>query len=102
MCPACYINALLLFIFGASGAALTSNIYFQIAMGLLMVGGLYWMYLGYKTNQGKGGLWRNIRTTIIYILLFGAGYVTAAYQTHAVWAPGPHHEVIEQGAEIIE
>ena len=50
------------------------------------------MWIAYKKNQGKGGLIKNLKTTLIYILIFAAGYVTAAYQTHSFWAPVAHDE----------
>lgn len=95
MCPACYINGLLLLIFGASGAAVVDNIYFQLLMAVVTLGGMWWMYKAYQRNKGKGGLTKNIKNTIIYLLLFAAGYVTAAYQTHSFWAPTVHDQVIQ-------
>ena len=92
MCPACYINGLLLLVFGTSGLALTNHpIIIAIAVALT-IGGFWWMWLAYKKNQGKGGLIKNLKTTVIYILIFAAGYVTAAYQTHSFWAPVAHDE----------
>lgn len=96
MCPACYINGLLLLIFGASGAAIIDNLYFQLLMAVITAGGLWWMYKAYKRNNGKGGLWKNVKNTIIYLLIFAAGYITAAYQTHSFWSPVAHDTVIQE------
>jgi hypothetical protein len=40
------------------------------------------MWKAYKKNKGKGGLIKNVKTTLIYILIFVAGFVTASYITH--------------------
>jgi len=96
MCPACYINGLLLLIFGASGAAIIDNLYFQLLMAVVTAGGMWWMYKAYKRNNGKGGLYKNVKNTIIYLLVFAAGYVTAAYQTHSFWSPVAHDTVIQE------
>ena len=96
MCPACYINGLLLLIFGTSGAVIIDNIYFQLLMAVVTAGGMWWMYKAYKRNNGKGGLYKNVKNTIIYLLVFAAGYITAAYQTHSFWSPVAHDTVIQE------
>ena len=71
MCPACYINGLLFLIFGASGVAIANNPW-VIALGVVLtIAGFYWMWRAYKKNKGKGGFIKNLKTTIIYILIFG-------------------------------
>jgi hypothetical protein len=92
MCPACYINGLLLLVFGTSGLALTNHPIIIIIAVVLTIGGFWWMWIAYKKNRGKGGLVKNLKTTLIYILIFAAGYLTAAYQTHSFWAPVAHDE----------
>ena len=82
MCPACYINGLLFLIFGASGVAIANNPW-VIALGIVLtIAGFYWMWRAYKKNKGKGGFTKNLKTTIIYILIFVAGFITASYVTH--------------------
>jgi len=82
MCPACYINGLLFLIFGATGAAVANNIWVISISVLLTIAGVWYMWKAYKINQGQGGLRKNLQTTVIYIFIFAAGYVTAAYMTH--------------------
>jgi ACR3 family arsenite efflux pump ArsB len=82
MCPACYINGLLFLIFGASGVAIANNPWI-IALGIILtIAGFWWMWRAYKKNKGKGGFKKNIKTTLIYIAIFVAGFVTASYVTH--------------------
>ena len=82
MCPMCYINGLLLLIFGASGVAIANNPW-VIAIGIILtIAGFWWMWRAYKKNKGKGGFAKNIRNTLIYIAIFIAGFVTASYVTH--------------------
>jgi cbb3-type cytochrome oxidase subunit 3 len=82
MCPACYINGLLFLIFGASGAALANEPWVIALSVVLTIAGFWWMYKAYKKNNGKGGWKTNLKTTVIYLLIFAAGYITAAYTTH--------------------
>ena len=82
MCPMCYINGLLFLIFGASGVAIANNPW-VIAIGVILtIAGFWWMWKAYKRNAGKGGLKKNLKTTVIYLLVFAAGFVTASYVTH--------------------
>ena len=82
MCPMCYINGLLFLIFGASGVAIANNPW-VIAIGVILtIAGFWWMWRAYKKNAGKGGLKKNLQTTVIYLLVFAAGFVTASYVTH--------------------
>ena len=85
MCPACYINGLLLLIFGATGAQLASNPWIIALSTVLTIGGFWWMWRAYKRSKGKGGLKKNLKITALVLFAFGAGYVTAAYQTHEYW-----------------
>lgn len=82
MCPACYINGLLFLIFGASSAAIANNPWIIAISVLLTIVGFWWMWKAYKRNSGKGGWKKNLKTTIVYIFIFAAGYITAAYMTH--------------------
>ena len=78
----CYINGLLFLIFGASGVAIANNPW-VIAIGVILtIAGFWWMWKAYKRNAGKGGLKKNLKTTVIYLLVFAAGFVTASYVTH--------------------
>jgi hypothetical protein len=82
MCPMCYINGLLFLIFGASGVAIANNPW-VIAIGIILtIAGIWWMWKAYRKNQGKGGFKKNLKTTVIYLLVFVAGFVTASYVTH--------------------
>tara|TARA_B100000085_G_scaffold251487_1_gene248542 strand:+ start:18 stop:311 length:294 start_codon:yes stop_codon:yes gene_type:complete len=82
MCPMCYINGLLFLIFGASGVAIANNPW-VIAIGIILtIAGFWWMWKAYKRNKGKGGFKKNLKTTVIYLLVFVAGFVTASYVTH--------------------
>ena len=85
MCPACYINGLLLLIFGATGAQLASNPWIIALSAVLTIGGFWWMWRAYKRSKGKGGLKKNLKITALVLFAFAAGYVTAAYQTHEYW-----------------
>ena len=82
MCPMCYINGLLSLSFGASGVAIANNPW-VIAIGVILtIAGFWWMWRAYKRNKGKGGFKKNLKTTVIYLLIFAAGFVTASYVTH--------------------
>ena len=82
MCPACYINGFLFLIFGSSGVAIANNPWVRALGVVLTIAGFYWMWRAYKKNKGKGGFTKNLKTTIIYILIFVAGFITASYVTH--------------------
>ena len=82
MCPACYINGLLFLIFGATGAAIANNPWVIVVSVILTIAGFYWMWKAYKKNKGKGGFAKNLKNTLIYILIFAAGFATASYITH--------------------
>jgi len=82
MCPACYINGLWFLIFGASAAFIADNAWIIAASVLSTIAGLVWMYMAYKKNRGSGGLKSNVRNTLVYLAIFAAGYITAAYNTH--------------------
>ena len=71
MCPACYINGFLFLIFGASGAAIASNPYVMLIATILTLIGFYWMWKAWK-RRSKGKVMKNIKTTIIFILIFAA------------------------------
>jgi len=81
MCPACYINGFLFLIFGASGAAIASNPYVMLIATILTLIGFYWMWKAWK-RRSKGKVMKNIKTTIIFILIFAAGFITASFITH--------------------
>ena len=81
MCPACYLNGFLFLIFGVSGAAIASNPWvISVAVTLTLVG-LYWMWKAW-VKRSPGKVMKNIKTTIIFLLVFGAGFVTASFITH--------------------
>ena len=82
MCPLCYINSILLFVMGSSAIALIQHP-ITITIGVILtVAAIYYLYRGYKTNDGKGGLQKNLTTTFLVISSFMFGYLVAAYQTH--------------------
>ena len=81
MCPACYINGLLFLIFGATGVAIASNPWVIAISIILTIAGLWWMWKAYKKNKGKGGWSKNIRTTIIYLIIFIQNLITLNCQT---------------------
>ena len=96
MCPACYINALLLFMFGSAGATVASNPVVIALSILFTIAGIWFLIKGYKKNKGKGGLATNIRNTVVYILIFSAGFVTASYVTHDYFkSQHPEHPHME-------
>ncbi len=82
MCPACYINGLLFLIFGASGATMANNPWIIAISVVLTIAGFWWMWKAYKRNKGTGGWKKNLETSLLFVLVFAAGYGTAAYQTH--------------------
>ena len=81
MCPACYLNGFLFLIFGASGAAIASNPWVIALAIILTLAGFYWMWKAWK-RRGTGNAMKNIKTTIIFLLVFGAGFITASCVTH--------------------
>lgn len=81
MCPACYINGFLFLIFGASGAAIASNPYVMLIATILTLIGFYWMWKAWK-RRSKGKLMKNVKTTIIFLLIFAAGFITASFLTN--------------------
>ena len=81
MCPACYINAILFFIFGASAASIANNPWVITLSIILTILALYWFYKGWKKHT-PGTFMKNLRMTVILIAVFAAGYVTASYTTH--------------------
>ena len=81
MCPACYINAILFSIFGASAASIANNPWVITLSIVLTILALYWFYKGWKKHT-PGTFMRNLRITFVLITVFAAGYVTASYTTH--------------------
>ena len=81
MCPACYLNGFLFIIFGASGAAIASNPWVIALAVALTLAGLYWMWKAWK-KRSPGKKMKNFKTTIIFLLVFGAGFTTASFITH--------------------
>ena len=81
MCPACYLNGFLFLIFGASGAAIASNPWVIALAIILTLAGFYWMWKAWK-RRSTGNAMKNIKTTIIFLLVFGAGFITASFVTH--------------------
>ena len=81
MCPACYINAILFSIFGASAASISNNPWVITLSIILTLLALYWLYKGWKKHT-PGTFMKNLRMTVILIAVFAAGYVTASYTTH--------------------
>lgn len=82
MCPACYINGLLFLIFGASGAAMATSPWVVGISVIITIAGVWCMWNAYKRNKGKGGFKTNLKNTLIYILIFATGFITASYVTH--------------------
>ena len=81
MCPACYINAILFSIFGASAASIANNPWVITLSIILAILALYWLYKGWKKHT-PGTFIKNLRMTVILIAVFAAGYVTASYTIH--------------------
>ena len=81
MCPACYINAILFSIFGASAASIANNLWVITLSIILTILALYWLYKAWKKHT-PGTFMKNLRITVILIAVFAAGYVTASYTTH--------------------
>ena len=81
MCPACYINAILFSIFGASAASIANNPWVITLSIILTLLALYWLYKGWKKHT-PGTFMKNLRMTVILVAVFAAGYVTASYTTH--------------------
>ena len=81
MCPACYINAILFSIFGASTFAIANNPWVITLSIILTILALYWFYKAWKKHT-PGTFMKNLRMTVILIAVFAAGYVTASYTTH--------------------
>ena len=81
MCPACYINAILFSIFGASALAIANNPWVIAVSIVLTMLALYWLYKGWK-KRTPGTFMKNLRMTVILVAVFATGYITAAYTTH--------------------
>ena len=81
MCPACYINAILFSIFGASAASIANNPWVITLSIILTLLALYWLYKGWKKHT-PGTFMKNLRMTVILVAVFAAGYVTASYTTN--------------------
>ena len=81
MCPACYINALLFTIFGASAAAIANNPWVIVLSIVLTRFALYWLYKGWK-KRTPGTFMKNLRMTVIFVVVFTTGYISASYTTH--------------------
>ena len=81
MCPACYLNGFIFLIFGASGAAIASNPWVIALAVIFTVAGFYWMWKAWQ-RRSPGKLMKNLKTTLIFLLVFGAGFITATYITH--------------------
>ena len=81
MCPACYINAILFSIFGASAASISNNPLIITLSIVLTILALYWLYKGWKKRTPRTFM-KNFRMTVILIAVFAAGYITASYTTH--------------------
>ena len=87
----CWVNSLLLMVFGSSAIAFIQNpwtIAFAVVTTILAI---YFIYKGIKKNGGKGGLKRNLTTTFLVICSFLFGYLFAAYQTHDYFKERTHH-----------
>ena len=81
MCPACYINALLFSIFGASAVAIANNPWLIALSIVLTILALYWLYKGWK-KRTPGTFMKNLRMTVIFVVVFTTGYISASYTTH--------------------
>ena len=82
MCPQCYITALLVAMFGSSAMFIVQNPVVIIVSTLLFALAGFWLWKGYKRNQGKGGLVKNMGATVVFICIFMLGYLVASFQTH--------------------
>ena len=101
MCPLCYINSLLLIVFGSSAIAFIQNPW-TIAFGVITtILATYFIYKGIKKNKGKGGLQRNFTTTFLVIASFMFGYLVAAYQTHDYFESRTHHTEEESKEQVL-
>ena len=81
MCPACYLNGFLFLIFGASGAAIASNPWVIALAIAFTLAGFYWMWKAWK-KRSPGKTMKNLKTTIIFLLVFAAGFITGSFLTH--------------------
>ena len=81
MCPACYLNGFLFLLFGAAGATIANNPWVISIAAILTLAGFYWMWKAWK-RRSKGKLMKNVKTTIIFLLIFAAGFITASFLTH--------------------
>jgi len=70
----CYINFGRIF-------AIASNPYVIFIAAILTLVGFYWMWKAWK-RRSKGKVMKNVKTTIIFILIFAAGFITASFITH--------------------
>ena len=82
MCPLCWLQGLLALVLGSSAFAIVQHPVTITVGVILTIAAFYYFYKGYKKNQGKGGLQKNLTTTFLVISSFLFGYLVAAYQTH--------------------
>ena len=81
MCPACYLNGFLFLLFGAAGATIANNPWIIAIAIILTLAGFYWMWKAWK-RRSPGTFKKNLKTTVIFLLVFAAGFITASYMTH--------------------
>jgi len=97
----CWIQGLLLAVLGSSAIALIQHP-ITITIGVLLtIGAIYFFYKGYRKNQGKGGLQKNLTTTFLVIVSFLFGYLVAAYQTHDYFQSKSEGLRIDANTELI-
>ena len=81
MCPACYLNGFLFLLFGAAGVTIANNPWIIAIAIILTLAGFYWMWKAWK-RRSPGKFKQNLKTTVTFLLVFAAGFITASYMTH--------------------
>ena len=89
MCPACYLNGFLFLLFGAAGATIANNPWIIAIAVILTLAGFYWMWKAWK-RRSPGTFKKNLKTTVTFLLVFAAGFITASYMTCLLYtSPSP-------------
>lgn len=100
MCPICWINGIMLLLFGASSAALGIQWYYLLPAGLLMLFGAYKMYDGWKRGksmtddakaQNRKTVMRFVQGVLVGALVSGVLFYTLNAKEHESM-----HELLEQ------
>lgn len=100
MCPICWINGIMLLLFGASSAALGIEWYYMVPAGALMLFGVYKMWDGWKRGKDMADdtKARNRKTVMRFIqgVLVGALVVGTVFYALTAKEHERMHDLLEK------